>query len=102
MFAAALPAAHAQAPAVQATSIRIVVQRGNHSAIVYKVATERGFWAEARLHPSFQTFTAGAARIEAHERWDFGTVGAVPALVGAREYDLVTVAVANDEPPPRC
>jgi ABC-type nitrate/sulfonate/bicarbonate transport system substrate-binding protein len=80
-----------------ATPIRISVQPGNYSAIAYKVATKRGYWQDAGLAPTFQTFAAGVPQIRAHANWDIGTMGAVPALIGARDFNLVTVAVANDE-----
>jgi ABC-type nitrate/sulfonate/bicarbonate transport system substrate-binding protein len=86
--------AHAQSAP---TPVRIAVQPGNYSAIAYKVATRLGYWQEAGLAPSFQTFLAGVPQIKAHADWDFGTMGAVPALLGARDYDLITIAVANDE-----
>jgi NitT/TauT family transport system substrate-binding protein len=79
------------------TPIRIAVQPGNYSAIAYKVATKLGYWQEAGLAPTFQIFAAGVPQIKAHAEWDFGTMGAVPALLGARDYDLITIAVANDE-----
>jgi ABC-type nitrate/sulfonate/bicarbonate transport system substrate-binding protein len=77
--------------------VRIAVQPGNYSAIAYKVATQLGYWQDAGLVPSFTTFAAGIPQIKAHAEWDFATLGAVPALIGARDYDLVTIAVANDE-----
>jgi ABC-type nitrate/sulfonate/bicarbonate transport system substrate-binding protein len=95
LFAALLaPSAHAQSAP---TPIRIAVQPGNYSAIAYKVATKFGYWQEAGLAPAFQIFAAGVPQIKAHDDWDFGTMGAVPALLGARDYDLITIAVANDE-----
>jgi NitT/TauT family transport system substrate-binding protein len=89
---------HAQStPTPTPTPIRIAVQPGNYSAIAYKVATKLGYWQEAGLAPTFQIFAAGVPQIKAHAEWDFGTMGAVPALLGARDYDLITIAVANDE-----
>jgi ABC-type nitrate/sulfonate/bicarbonate transport system substrate-binding protein len=89
----ALPA-HAQSPPIP---IRIAVQPGNYAAIAYKAATQLGYWQQAGLAPVFLTYTAGVPQIKAHADWDFGTMGAVPALLGARDYDLITIAVANDE-----
>jgi ABC-type nitrate/sulfonate/bicarbonate transport system substrate-binding protein len=86
--------AHAQSTP---TPIRIAVQPGNYAAIAYKVANKLGYWQDAGLAPSFQIFAAGVPQIKAHADWDFGTMGAVPALLGARDYDLITIAVANDE-----
>jgi ABC-type nitrate/sulfonate/bicarbonate transport system substrate-binding protein len=82
---------------VAGTPIRISVQPGNYSAVAYKVATHRGYWKEADLAPAFVTYAAGMPQIKAHADWDIGTMGAVPALIGARDFDLVTIAVANDE-----
>jgi ABC-type nitrate/sulfonate/bicarbonate transport system substrate-binding protein len=77
--------------------IRIAVQPGNYSAIAYKVATKLGYWQEAGLAPTFLTYAAGVPQIKAHGDWDLGTMGAVPALIGARDFDLITISVANDE-----
>jgi ABC-type nitrate/sulfonate/bicarbonate transport system substrate-binding protein len=90
---AALPAYAQPAP----TPIRIAVQPGNYAAIAYKAATKLGYWQEAGLAPTFLTYAAGVPQIKAHADWDFGTMGVVPALLGARDYDLITIAVANDE-----
>jgi ABC-type nitrate/sulfonate/bicarbonate transport system substrate-binding protein len=73
--------------------IRIAAQPGNYAAIAYKL----GYWQDAGLAPSLQTYLAGVPQIKAHADWNFGTIGAVPALIGARDYDLITIAVANDE-----
>jgi ABC-type nitrate/sulfonate/bicarbonate transport system substrate-binding protein len=86
--------AHAQSAP---TPIRIAVQPGNYAAIAYKVATKLGYWQEAGLAPTFMTYAAGVPQIKAHADWDVGTMGAVPALLGARDYDLITISVANDE-----
>jgi ABC-type nitrate/sulfonate/bicarbonate transport system substrate-binding protein len=94
---AAATQAAVQAASPAAVPIRISVQPGNYSAIAYKVATQRGYWREAGLAPTFQTFAAGVPQIRAHADWDIGTLGAVPALIGARDFNLVTIAVANDE-----
>jgi ABC-type nitrate/sulfonate/bicarbonate transport system substrate-binding protein len=98
--AAALAAALVAQPACAQpapTPIRIAVQPGNYSAIAYKAATKLGYWQEAGLAPVFLSYAAGVPQIKAHADWDFGTMGAVPALLGARDYDLITIAVANDE-----
>lgn len=81
----------------QPTPVRIAVQPGNYSSIAYRVADKLGYWAEMGLRPRYQTFAAGMAQIKAHEEWDIATMGAVPALIGARDHDLITIAVANDE-----
>ena len=77
--------------------LRISVQPGNYSAIAYKVATRLAYWGEAGLSPTFVTYPAGLPQIQAHADWDIGTLGAVPALIGARDFGLITVALANDE-----
>jgi ABC-type nitrate/sulfonate/bicarbonate transport system substrate-binding protein len=77
--------------------IRIAVQPGNYSAIAYKVATKLGYWQQAGLAPTFLTYAAGVPQIKAHADWDIGTMGALPALIGARDFDLITISVANDE-----
>ncbi len=93
---AAITALSAHAQTVP-TPVRIAVQPGNYAAIAYKAATKLGYWQEAGLAPVFLTYTAGVPQIKAHADWDFGTMGAVPALLGARDFDLITIAVANDE-----
>jgi ABC-type nitrate/sulfonate/bicarbonate transport system substrate-binding protein len=91
----AMPAYAQQPTALR--PIRISVQPGNYSAIAYKVATHLGYWPEMGLAPSFVSYAAGLPQIKAHADWDIGTLGAVPALIGARDFGLITVAVANDE-----
>jgi ABC-type nitrate/sulfonate/bicarbonate transport system substrate-binding protein len=93
----ALAAGNAALAQTKTTPIRISVQPGNYSAIAYKVATAQGYWQEAGLQPTFVPYPAGVPQIKAHADWDVGTLGAVPALIGARDFDLITIAVANDE-----
>ncbi|MGE4373171.1 MAG: ABC transporter substrate-binding protein [Xanthobacter sp.] len=68
-------------------------------ALPFYIATEKGWWKEVGLDPSFVTFPAGAPQVAAAQAgsWDVGGTGAVPAVLGAARYGLVTVGVTNDE-----
>jgi ABC-type nitrate/sulfonate/bicarbonate transport system substrate-binding protein len=79
------------------TPIRISVQPGNYSMFAMHVAAENDFWKQAGLQPSFVRYAAGVPQIKAHADWDFGVTGAVPALIGAKDFDLITIAVADDQ-----
>jgi sulfonate transport system substrate-binding protein len=93
---AAFAALSAQAQSAL-TPIRISVQPGNYAALATRVAAKLGYWQDAGFAPTFVTYAAGVPQIKAHADWDIGVTGAVPALIGARDYDLVTIAVSNDE-----
>jgi ABC-type nitrate/sulfonate/bicarbonate transport system substrate-binding protein len=82
---------HAQTP------IRISVQPGNYSMFAMHVATENDFWKQAGLTPSFVRYPAGVPQIKGNADWDFGVTGAVPALIGAKDFNLITIAVADDQ-----
>jgi ABC-type nitrate/sulfonate/bicarbonate transport system substrate-binding protein len=82
---------HAQTP------IRISVQPGNYSAFAVHVATENDFWKLVGLTPSFIRYPAGVPQIKGNADWDFGVTGAVPALIGAKDFNLITIAVADDQ-----
>jgi ABC-type nitrate/sulfonate/bicarbonate transport system substrate-binding protein len=82
---------HAQTP------IRISVQPGNYSMFAMHVATENGYWSQAGLTPTFIRYPAGVPQVKANADWDFGVTGAVPALIGAKDFNLITIAVADDQ-----
>jgi ABC-type nitrate/sulfonate/bicarbonate transport system substrate-binding protein len=90
----AIPAAFAQTSAIP---IRISIQPGNYAGAAFKVATHLGYWQQAGLAPTFVPYAAGLAQVKAFADWDVGATGAVPALIGARDHNLITIAVSNDE-----
>ena len=63
------------------------------------IATEKGWWKDADLEPSFVTFPAGAPQIAAaaSKSWDVGGTGAIPAVLGAASYGIETIGIAADE-----
>lgn len=79
------------------TPIRISVQPGNYSAFAVHVATENDFWKQAGLTPSLIRYPAGVPQIKGNADWDIGVTGAVPALIGAKDFNLITIAVADDQ-----
>ncbi|NJM43709.1 MAG: hypothetical protein HC858_06535 [Brachymonas sp.] len=61
------------------------------------MATQNGYWKEAGLIPSIVTYPAGVPQIKAKADWDIGLTGAVPALIAAREHDMMTIAIADNQ-----
>jgi NitT/TauT family transport system substrate-binding protein len=94
-FAVASPAARAQSPA----KINISYQPSLYWALPFYIATEKGWWKEIGLDPSFATFPAGAPQVAAAQAksWDVGGTGSVPAILGAVRFGLVTIGITNDE-----
>jgi ABC-type nitrate/sulfonate/bicarbonate transport system substrate-binding protein len=88
-----ISAAHAQAP----TPLRISVQPGNYSMLAMHVATKNNFWSLAGLNPSFVRYPAGVPQIKGNADWDIGLTGAVPALLGAKDFGMIAIAVADDQ-----
>lgn len=68
-------------------------------ALPYYIATEKGWWEEVGLEPTFVTFPAGAPQVAAAQAsdWDVGGTGSVPAILGASRFGLVTIGMTNDE-----
>lgn len=66
-------------------------------ALPFHIATELGFWKEVGLEPEFSVFPAGPQQIAAIESWDIGGTGGPPAVLGAKRFDLLTVAIGTDE-----
>lgn len=106
ILAGALVAALGMAPAAgpamaaqQLTKVNISYQPSLYWALPFYIATEKGWWKEVGLDPTFITFPAGAPQVAAAQAgsWDVGGTGAVPAVLGAARFGLVTVAVTNDE-----
>lgn len=101
--AAALAAPLALAPlagrAQTPTKINISYQPSLYWALPFYIATEKGWWKEVGLEPSFATFPAGAPQVAAAQAdsWDVGGTGSVPAVLGAARFGLMTVGITNDE-----
>lgn len=68
-------------------------------ALPIHIATEKGWWAEIGLKPSFTVFPAGAPQVAtlADKAWDVGGTGTVPAVLGAQRFQLLTIGLTNDE-----
>jgi ABC-type nitrate/sulfonate/bicarbonate transport system substrate-binding protein len=88
-------------PAAQAqlTEIKVSYQPALYWALPFYVASEKGWWAELGLKPTFSTFPAGVPQIaaSASKSWDVGGTGSVPAVLGAARYNLLTIGLTNDE-----
>lgn len=79
--------------------INISYQPALYWALPFYIATEKGWWKEVGLDPSFVTFPAGAPQVAAAQAgsWDVGGTGSVPAVLGAARFGLITAGVTNDE-----
>lgn len=87
------------AQAQELTPINVSYQPALYWALPFYLATEKAWWAEVGLEPSFSTFPAGAPQIAAAQAddWDVGGTGSVPAVLGAARFGLKTVGITNDE-----
>lgn len=87
------------AGAQQPAPINISYQPALYWALPFYIATEKNWWAEVGLKPSFSTFPAGAPQVAAAQAksWDVGGTGSVPAVLGAARFGLVTIGITNDE-----
>lgn len=81
------------------TPINVSYQPALYWALPYYVATEKGWWKEAGLAPSFSVFPAGSPQVAAAQAksWDVGGAGSVPAVLGAARSGLLTIGITNDE-----
>lgn len=81
------------------TPINISYQPALYWALPFYIATEKNWWAEVGLTPSFTTFPAGAPQVAAAQAksWDIGGTGSVPAVLGAARFGLLTIGISNDE-----
>ena len=97
ILAAAAVAFAAGAQAQQ--EIKVSYQPALYWALPFQVATEKNWWAEVGLKPTFSTFPAGVPQIaaSASKSWDVGGTGSVPAVLGAARYNLLTIGLTNDE-----
>ena len=87
------------AQAQQLTEIKVSYQPALYWALPFYVATEKGWWAELGLKPTFSTFPAGVPQIaaSASKSWDVGGTGSVPAVLGHVRFGIKTIGVTNDE-----
>jgi NitT/TauT family transport system substrate-binding protein len=97
--AAALATASPAMAQQQLTPINVSYQPALYWALPFHVATEKGFWAQAGLQPSFSTFPAGPPQVAAAQArsWDVGGTGSAPAVLGAARFGLMTIGITNDE-----
>src|SRR5581483_5098548 len=86
-------------PAAAQTPINVSYQPALYWSVPYYIASERGFWQEAGLKPSFTTFPSGAPQVAAagSKSWDVGGMGSAPAVLGAARFILLTIGITNDE-----
>src|SRR5215211_2103888 len=98
-FAIAGAIGGAPAPAAAQTPINVSYQPSLYWALPYYVATEKGWWKEVGLVPTFSVFPAGAPQVAAAQAksWDVGGTGSVPATLGAARSGLITIGITNDE-----
>jgi ABC-type nitrate/sulfonate/bicarbonate transport system substrate-binding protein len=86
---------------VHAENVPIVIsyQPNLYWSLPFYIATEKGWWKDVGLEPSFVTFPAGAPQIAAaaSKSWDVGGTGAIPAVLGAVNYGIETIGIAADE-----
>ena len=96
---AVLAAAPFAVSAQQVKEIKISYQPALYWALPFYVATEKGWWQELGLKPTFSTFPAGVPQIAASaaKSWDVGGAGSVPAVLGAVRFNLMTIGITNDE-----
>jgi len=79
--------------------INVSYQPTNYWALPFYLATEKNWWQEVGLNPTFSTFPAGAPQVAAAASgsWDVGSTGSVPAVLGAARYNILTIGISNDE-----
>ena len=81
------------------TPITISVQPTIYWVFPMHLATEKGWWAEAGLSPTFVVYPAGLPQVNAvaEKAWDVGGTGSVPGMIGADKYQLEIIGITNDE-----
>lgn len=100
LFAAATLAALAPWSAVHAQElkeVRISSQPALLGSVPFTLAEEKGWWKEVGLKVTITNFPAGAPQIAASKSWDVGYTGAVPAVLGAVRFNLVTFGFSDDQ-----
>jgi ABC-type nitrate/sulfonate/bicarbonate transport system substrate-binding protein len=87
--------------AIGAEKVPIVVsfQPNLFWSLPFYIASEKGWWKDADLEPTFVAFPAGAPQIAAaaSKSWDVGGTGAIPAVLGAANYGIETIGIGADE-----
>jgi ABC-type nitrate/sulfonate/bicarbonate transport system substrate-binding protein len=88
--------AKAEAPAEK---IGVSYQPSLYWALPFYIASQKNWWKEVGLDPSFAVFPAGAPQVAAAQAgsWDVGGTGSVPAILGAARFGLITIGLTNDE-----
>ena len=81
------------------TEINVSYQPALYWALPFYVATEKNWWAEVGLKPTFSIFPAGVPQIaaSASKSWDVGGTGSVPAVLGHVRFGIKTIGITNDE-----
>lgn len=81
------------------TEIKVSYQPALYWALPFYIATEKDWWKELGLKPSFTTFPAGVPQIAASvsKSWDVGGTGSVPAVLGYQRFGILTIGLTNDE-----
>ncbi len=79
--------------------INVSLQPALYSMLPIFLATEKGWWKEAGLEPTFSSFPAGPPQIAAAaaKTWDVGATGSAPGVLGAVRFDIKTIGLTNDE-----
>ncbi len=85
--------------AQQLTPIGVSYQPAVYWAVPYYIASEKGWWKEVGLEPTFTTFPSGAPQVAAAaaKSWDVGGTGSAPAVLGAQRFNILTIGITNDE-----
>ena len=77
--------------------VRISSQPALLGSVPFTLAEEKGWWKEVGLKVTITNFPAGAPQIAASKSWDVGYTGAVPAVLGAVRFNLLTFAFSDDQ-----
>jgi NitT/TauT family transport system substrate-binding protein len=77
--------------------VRISSQPALLGSVPFTLAEEKGWWKEVGLKVTITNFPAGAPQIAASKSWDVGYTGAVPAVLGAVRFNLVTFGFSDDQ-----
>ena len=95
-LAGGLAAAQAEQPL---TEIKVSYQPALYWSLPFYVASEKNWWAEMGLKPTFSIFPAGVPQIaaSASKSWDVGGAGSVPAVLGHVRFGIKTIGLTNDE-----
>ncbi|HYY60221.1 MAG TPA: ABC transporter substrate-binding protein [Burkholderiales bacterium] len=79
--------------------IKVSYQPALYWSLPYYIASEKGWWQELGLKPTYSTFPAGVPQVaaSASKSWDVGGAGSVPGILGAARYQIITIGITNDE-----